>query len=210
VTIRARIRPTEIEDVPDGARTPAIRARLVSADGGVQFIRLWPTAEQDVFEGRFQAPPAGSYDLQVGTTRGAGPGGSNVDVVVSVVAAAQHPAGDAAASAAALRLIAATTGGVAVTTADLVPLERYLRSLSSSDVERQVRPARSLVMALLFASLLCAEWTIRRRKGIDVGARGSGFAVRESGIVGAEKPTRKNVTSPEPRAPDSEDRGKPR
>jgi len=165
VTIRACIRPTELEDAPGGARTPAIRARLVAGDGGVQFVRLWPTAEQGVFDGRFQAPRAGSYDLQVDTATGVRPGDLNVDAVLNVVAGARHPSGDVAGSAAAIRLIPATTGGVAVSTADLAPLERHLRSLSSGDVERTVHPARSLVLVMVFATLLCAEWTIRRRIG---------------------------------------------
>jgi hypothetical protein len=165
VAIRARIRQTEIAAASGGARTPAIRARLVGADGSVQFVRLWPTAEQGVFDGRFQAPPAGSYDLQVDTATGVHPRDLNVDTVVSVVAGARHPPGDVAGSAAALRLIPATTGGVAVSTADLAPLERHLRSLSSGDVERTVRPARSVVLVMAFTALLCAEWTIRRRRG---------------------------------------------
>ncbi len=63
------------------------------------------------------------------------------------------------------RLIAAATGGVAVSTADLAPLERHLRSLTSGEVERTVRPGRSWLLVLAFAALLCAEWTIRRRRG---------------------------------------------
>jgi hypothetical protein len=165
VTIRAQIRRTEIADALGGARTPAIGARLVGADGAVQFVRLWPTVEEGVFEGRFHAPPAGSYDLQVGTTTGVGIVGPNVDVVLSVVAGARHPSGDVTGAAAPLRLVAATTGGVAVSSADLAPLEQYLRNLPSGEVERTVRPARSLVLVMVFATLLCAEWTIRRRRG---------------------------------------------
>jgi hypothetical protein len=165
VAIRARIRPTELEDAPGGVRTPSIRARLVGGDGSVQFVRLWPTAEQGVFDGRFQAPPAGRYDLQVDTATGVRPRDLNVDTVVSVVAGARHPSGDVAGSAAAVRLIPATTGGVAVSTADLAPLERHLRSLSSGDVERTERPAHSVALVIAFTALLCAEWTIRRRRG---------------------------------------------
>ena len=98
-----------------------------------------------------------------------------------MVATARHPSGVAGGAEGALRLIAATTGGVAVSTADLAPLERHLRSLPSGDVERTVRPARSLALVIVFATLLCAEWTIRRRRGrVEFGFRvqGSGFTVQ--------------------------------
>ncbi len=90
VAIRARIRPTEFEDAPGRTRVPAIHARLIGSDGGEHVIRLWPTAEPGVFEGRFQAPAAGDYDLQVGTASGA-----SIDEVVTVVAGARHPSGAA-------------------------------------------------------------------------------------------------------------------
>ena len=137
---------------------PAIHARLIGSDGSEHVIRLWPTAEPGVFEGRFQAPPAGNYDLQVGAASGA-----SIDEVVTVVAGARHPSG--AADGGALRLIAAATGGVAVSTADLAPLERHLRSLPSGELERTIRPARSMSLVIVFAMLLCAEWTMRRRRG---------------------------------------------
>ena len=160
VVVRARIRPTEFEDSPERTRLPAIHARLIGGDGSELVIRLWPTAEPGVFEGRFQAPSAGNYDLQVGTASGA-----SIDEVVTVVAGARHPSGAAGDTASALRLIAAATGGVAVSAADLAPLESHLRSLPSGEVERTVRPARSISLVIVFATLLCAEWTMRRRRG---------------------------------------------
>jgi hypothetical protein len=160
VAIRARIRPTEFEDALERTRVPAIHARLIGGDGSEHVIRLWPTAETGVFEGRFTAPPAGNYDLQVGIASGA-----SIDEVVTVVAGARHPSGAAGGTAGALRLIAAATGGVAVSSADLAPLEGHLRSLPSGEVERTVRPARSISLVVVFTTLLCAEWTMRRRRG---------------------------------------------
>jgi hypothetical protein len=161
VIVRARIRRTEFEAAPGRTRIPAVRARLVGADGAEDTIRLWPTAERGVLEGHLEAPPAGSYDLHVSTATGA-----SVDAVLIVRAEARHPSGAAEDTEAELRLVAATTGGVAVTSADLAPLERHLRSLSSGEVERTIRPARSLALAIVFATLLCAEWAIRRRRGL--------------------------------------------
>ncbi len=136
-----------------------MRARLVGADSRDESIRLWPTAELGVFEGRFEAPAPGTYDLQVSTASGA-----SADKVVTVVA----DTGDGAnpgESEHARRLVAASTGGVAVEASDLTPLERHLRGLTKGEVERPVHPARSIATLLLFVVLLAAEWTIRRRRG---------------------------------------------
>jgi hypothetical protein len=160
VTIRARIRPTEFDDAAGKTRLPAVRARLVAADGAEQPIRLWPAAEPGVFEGRLEAPVAGSYDLHVSTSAGA-----TVDEVLNVAAEARHPTGMLEPVDEALRLIAASTGGVAVDASDLLPLERQLRSLSRGEVDRTIRPARSLGLVVIFTTLLCAEWAIRRRGG---------------------------------------------
>ena len=159
VTIRARIRPTELEYSTDRTRTPAVRARLVGADGRDESIRLWPTAELAVFEGRFEAPAPGTYDLQVSTASGA-----SADKVVTVVAGTGDGA-NAGESEHARQLVAASTGGVAVEASDLTPLERHLRGLTKGEVERPVHPARSIATLLLFVVLLAAEWTIRRRRG---------------------------------------------
>ncbi len=160
VTIRVRLRPTEFEQSgADRMELPAVRARLVGADGVAHTVRLWPMAEPGAFEGRFEAPAAGKYDLEVSAATGA-----TVDEVISVVADARHPSAHENTERAG-RVIATATGGVAVSTADLAPLERHLRSLSSGDVERTVRPARSFLLVLVFAALLSAEWTIRRRRG---------------------------------------------
>ena len=159
VTIRARIRPTELEYSTVGTRTPAVRARLVGADGRDEPFRLWPTAELGVFEGRFEAPSAGTYDLQISTATGA-----IADEVVTVVADTRDGA-KSDESEHALRLIAASTGGVAVEASDLTPLERHLRGLTKGEIERPIHPARSMATILLFVGLLAAEWTIRRRRG---------------------------------------------
>lgn len=161
VTIRARLRPTDFEqEVPGRTRLPAVRARLVGADGAAHAIRLWPTAELGVLEGRLEAPATGQYDLQISSATGAA-----VDEVISVVAGARHPPAATEDTDTTGRLVATATGGVAVSTADLAPLERHLRSLTSREVERTVRPGRSWLLVMVFTALLSAEWTIRRRRG---------------------------------------------
>jgi hypothetical protein len=160
VTIRVRIRQTEFEEAPGRTRVPAVQARLVAPDGTERPIRLWPAAEPGVFEGSFTGPAPGTYDLQVRSSTGA-----TVDEVVHVAAEARHPLGALDETDQALRLIATSTGGVSVDATDLTPLERHLRSLQSGEVARTIRPARSLAVLTLFVTLLCAEWTIRRRRG---------------------------------------------
>jgi hypothetical protein len=161
VTIRARLRPTEFEQgAPGRTQLPAVRAQLIGSDGAAQAIRLWPTAELGTFEGRLEAPVVGTYDLQVSAATGA-----TVDEVINVVADARQPPAAAEGTGTANRLVATATGGVAVSTSDLAPLERHLRSLASGEVERTVRPGRSWLLVLAFAVLLSAEWTMRRWRG---------------------------------------------
>jgi hypothetical protein len=159
-TIRARIRPTEFEEASGETRVPAVRAILVGGDGREQPVRLWPSAEPGVFEGRLDVRAAGTYDVHVSTSAGA-----IADEVVHVIAGARRPAGVTDHGGEALRLIAASTGGVSVTATDLAPLEQYLRSLSGGKISRTVHPARSPGLVVLFATLLCAEWGIRRLGG---------------------------------------------
>ena len=58
VAVRARIRPTEFEDGagPHDA-CPRSAPASSAADGAEHAIRLWPTAEPGVLEGRFEARP---------------------------------------------------------------------------------------------------------------------------------------------------------
>jgi hypothetical protein len=158
--IRAHLRPTEFEQGASGRTLlPAVRARLIGPDGAARVIRLWPTAEPGALEGRVEAPAPGQYDLQVSTATGA-----IVDEVIHVVANARHPPA-AEDTDTVRRLVATATGGVAVSTADLAPLERHLRSLTIREAERTVRPGRSWLLVIAFAALLSTEWTIRRRRG---------------------------------------------
>jgi hypothetical protein len=158
VTIRVRIRPTEFEEGGGVIRVPSVGARLVGG-GADDVVRLWPAAERGMFEGRFQAPAAGAYDLQVST----GSGASRDDVIV--IADDAQRAVNPASLQSDLALIAASTGGVAVTSADLAPLEQFLRGLSRGEVDHRIRPGRSVLLLLVFAGLLSAEWTFRRRRG---------------------------------------------
>ena len=167
-----------------------MRARLVGADDRDEPIRLWPTAELGVFEGRFEAPSSGTYDLQVSTATGA-----IADEVVTVVADTRDGA-NSDESEHALRLIAASTGGVAVEASDLTPLERHLRGLTKGEVERAIRPARSIATLLLFVGLLAAEWTIRRRRGRALTDRRTAIGARRSLVGGSNASDSRSSRTP--------------
>ena len=160
VTVRARVRRTELDETATRTRTPPIRARIIGADGAETIVRLWPTAETGVFEGRVPAPSAGQYDVQVDS------GDTTADEVLIAAVDVRHAAGDAHAPSDAARAITAATGGVALEASDLAPLERLLESLPRGEAIRSIHLARSLWFVALFVGLLCAEWALRRRHGL--------------------------------------------
>jgi hypothetical protein len=64
-----------------------------------------------------------------------------------------------------LRLVAQATGGVTTSVDNLQPLESYLASLPKARTVTQFHVMRSPWWMVAFVSLLCAEWTLRRRQG---------------------------------------------
>ncbi len=93
VVVNVRIRATEWQESSAGTRMPAVecaphfdgRARpgQVERDEGV---RLWPTTEPGLFQGRITAPKAGRYNLSVSAE-----GGAAADEILTVVSDARHP-----------------------------------------------------------------------------------------------------------------------
>ena len=147
---------------------PALSARLISTaapgpdnsreDEGV---RLWPTTEPGLFQGRITAPKAGLYNLSVSAE-----GGATADEILTVVSDARHPAPAAVAAVEALTTVSSITGGVAVSANDLEPLVQHVRGLPSSQAAQRVHPARTMFFLFAFAALASAEWTMRRRRGL--------------------------------------------
>jgi hypothetical protein len=160
VTIRASMRRTELDETAMRTRTPPVEVRMIAADGASTPIRLWPAAEAGVFEGRIAAPAAGRYDVQVSS------GQTTVDDVLIAAMDVQHAAGDMERQADAARAVAASTGGVAVAANDLTPIERVLTSLPHGERMRARHPVRSMLYVASFAVLTCAEWALRRRRGL--------------------------------------------
>jgi hypothetical protein len=133
---------------------------LVDGAGRSTPIRLWPSEEPGTFVGRV-AVSAGRYDVQVSTDAGA-----SMDQTLEVLDAAAHVSRDPADTDETLRQVAEATGGVAVRADNLAPLESYLRDRATSYEDRVIRPARSPVLLLVFVAAVCAEWTLRRRRGL--------------------------------------------
>jgi hypothetical protein len=159
VRMRAAVRATEHLSTAAGVSIPAIDARVLDERGHPLFVRLWPTAETGLFEGKFVAPSAGRYDVQVRTDTG-------VSADVPFVVSDGGRLADADVVSESASLVANSTGGVAVTVDNLGRLVEHLRSLNQ-DVKTIVHhPMRSVWWAVVFTGLLSAEWLVRRRQGL--------------------------------------------
>lgn len=155
VDVRVRVRRSELNDSGRRVEVPAVQARLVTASGTQEPIRLWPAAEPGVYEGRVKIGEAGRFDVAASS------GSSAADTVVIAAADARRPDNGGLRRAA----IASATGGVLATAGDLDPLVRSLAAAAAPKAPRDVHPARSAWFVAAFAALLCAEWTLRRRAG---------------------------------------------
>jgi len=156
IALTVRVRPTEARPEGRTIEFPAVSAQLTRPDGAVEPIRVWPHAEPGVFEGRLEAPAEGTYLIRASI-----PGASfETALVVSGGArAARAVLGKSA------RLLAGASGGVAATVDDLAPLVAHLDSLPAAPAARAVHPTRSPWWMAGVVALMCAEWTLRRRRG---------------------------------------------
>ena len=155
--VRARVRATEFDEESALVTIPSIHARVVGGQGFDEVVRLWPSLELGEFEGRFQVPAEGRYDVHV-TLEGSG----NSDAVLVVTEGARR----VVTSSDALRTVALRTGGVSVDDSDLSPLVAHLRGLAQSSVPAAMHPARSPWWMIGFVSLVSVEWLVRRRRGL--------------------------------------------
>ena len=159
VQIIARVRRTEFERSPDGTvRLPLVRAVAVHSEGSAtatEPIRLWPALAPGVFEGRFTPADSGTSSVHVMAGRA-----EATDVVIQAGDGASVQGDDEEA-----RLVASATGGVVGTPDDIAPIVNHVRSLVRSRVPETRHPMRHGWWTLPFALALCAEWTLRRRRG---------------------------------------------
>jgi hypothetical protein len=160
VRVIARLRPAGpgrgLPPIGAALVLPSIAAALVREDGARHFVRLWPAAEDGVFEGRLDAPAAGRHVVQVSA------GSATADVPLLVADAVRQPRG---LDREALGRVAGATGGVAVYEANLAPLFAHLRDRQVMQ-DATVYPLRSAWWFLAGIGALCAEWALRRRRGL--------------------------------------------
>ena len=160
--IVARIRPTEIG--AGQGRGPggsfAIEAHVTGPSGREEMVRLHPTIERGTLEGLVPTLLPGVYAIRVSLAGGAQSqttflardeaftlsGSDTVDPVLDGVPE--------------------LTGGVAVAWSDLSPLVRHLSGIARPTRREAAHPMRSAWWMAVFAAALCAEWTLRRRRGL--------------------------------------------
>ena len=159
MAVQVRVRPTEFVASPDTTRVSFVSARIVGP-GVDRAIRLWPSAEVGVFEGRVVAPAPGTYDLQVRSAD------ATADMALISADRARTPARGTIAERDRLQLISNATGGISATADDLSALIEHLRGLGTVTRGETVHPSRSLWFVLAFVGLVCAEWALRRRRGL--------------------------------------------
>jgi hypothetical protein len=163
VAIRARIRGTEFDPLAATVRLPAVGARIVASGGVATPVRLWPSAEPGAFEARVRAPSDGRYVIEAS----AGEVTAALPLTVAVDARRAAPSrGDEDVRAHLVAAIAAAKAGVVASEADLSGLEQHLRNLSPATRTERIHPTRSLVFVTLFVAVACAEWALRRRRGL--------------------------------------------
>jgi hypothetical protein len=157
--VRARLCATEL---PTGAvplDIGPVTARAVSPGARVDVpIRLWPTAEPGVYEGEWRPSAIGDYNIAV--TAGARRGDAAATVAATVArGSTADPEG--------LALVARSSGGGVFPADRLAALVEAMKAAFPPRASsRSSRPMRSPWWVVPFAGLLCAEWALRRRRGL--------------------------------------------
>jgi hypothetical protein len=153
--ITARLRATELPPLD----VDAVTARAVSPGARVDGpIRLWPTAEPGLYEGEWQPSAIGDYNIAV--TAGARRG----DAAATVAATVAH---GSTANPEGLALVARSSGGRVFPVDRVADLVEAIRgAFPAGPSTRTTRPMRSPWWVVPFAGLLCAEWALRRKRGL--------------------------------------------
>lgn len=146
--VRVRLRTLEIP-----ATTVVAVWKAGGKDQEAEFVRVWPTGERGVLEGRFVPAREGDYELVAATGRG-----------LTARATLRRSSADSSTYTREDAAVAATaTGGVAARDPDAIV--SHLRALPRRRVTTMLQPMRSGWWVLPFTLALCAEWTLRRRSG---------------------------------------------
>jgi hypothetical protein len=152
---------------PNGRSDVTVRLRsyrgapISAMLNGDQPIRLTPAAEAGVFRGSIAAGSAGHPRLDVDV------GGSNPLTAsrLVVVQADTHPRSSGLTPP--LALLSSTHRGINITADRLTDIERFIHGVVKAPVAPvEHRPMRSPWWLVPFIGCLCAEWWVRRRRGL--------------------------------------------
>jgi hypothetical protein len=155
VTIRARLRTTELQETDAVVSSGPIDARVVGrAQRADDVVRLWPGAEPGVFAGRWSVPAPGDYDVSVSR------GDARADATVTT---AIDPHRGSVDDPDGLALLVRASGGEMLTPDQVADLGSKLNArFPARPATVEMHPMRSAWWILPFSLLLCAEWTWRR------------------------------------------------
>jgi hypothetical protein len=155
----ASVRPTELSNAQGdrGGGSFAIEAHVTDPRGRDDIVRLHPTMESGTLEGSVPTSLPGVYGVTVLLANGAR---SQTTFV------AANDASVVSASADDLERVPDLTGGVVVASSDLAPLVQHLLETPRPSRRVAAHPTRSAWWMVAFTAALCAEWTLRRRRGL--------------------------------------------
>ena len=158
VAVSARVRDIDLSPGAERVAVDSVQARAIDPDGKTdESIRLWPTAEPGVFRGDWRPQSPGRYDVSV--SAGALRGDATIVVAADVASPAAGDSED-------LALLARASGGRSFRAPQMLELTAALKSAyPATRGVRRVRLMRSAWWCVPFASLLCVEWALRRRRG---------------------------------------------
>src|SRR5262249_37345438 len=156
------VRPLEQADVV--VRVHGGDPATISASADRQPIRLAPAAERGVYRARFTASATGTrMSVAVRAVDHDGRADWSPPLIVPIAAETHHVARQEPP----LSLLAASHHGIDVPPARISEVERFVRSSVSPSHAAAVRhPMRSTWWLAPFTGCLCAEWWLRRRRGL--------------------------------------------
>jgi hypothetical protein len=158
VIVTARLRDTELQPGADRVQVSSLGARAIAPGAKVdEPLRLWPSAEPGVFVGEWRPPRAAAYDISV--TSSERRGDATLLVAPDVARLSSNPSD--------LALAARAAGTRSFRLDQLDALAVALATAAPPRGGATPRhPMRSPWWCVPFAALLCAEWAVRRTRGL--------------------------------------------
>jgi hypothetical protein len=160
VRIEAKVRRTAFTLNADGTRldVPPVSAEVIDPDGRGSAVRLWPGSTPGAFEGLVEALTPGTYTARVRLEDGEP---AETEFTVDPRASRSREADPGL-----VQVVASATGGISTSASDPAPVIRHLANLRAGEETVVVHPLRSPWWIVPFAAALCAEWALRRKRGL--------------------------------------------